>query len=333
MSTNQFFEKKGPFPLREIIKIIGYNGSFSQKSDFKIYGFESLDSASNNDMTFLNSRKYQELSLKTKAAACITSPNLSQYLPKQCIKIDVKNVLFAVTQVARMFYPKADVDFPDEDLSKSDEVINLYPNVKFGKNVLIGKNVKIGKNSHIASNSIIESNVNIGENCIIGSFVMIKNSLISNNVYIQDGSKIGVKGFGFIPNKNKNIRTPHVGKVILEEGVEIGANSTIDRGSLVNTIIGKNTFLDNQVHVAHNVQIGKNCMIAGQVGFAGSSTLGDNVVIGGQAGISGHLNIGSNVKIGGGSGVVNDIPDNQKVMGYPAIPLKKFIKQRNENEK
>ena len=333
MSTNQFFEKKGPFPLREIIKIIGCNGSFSQKSDFKIYGFESLDSASNNDMTFLNSRKYQELSLKTKAAACITSPNLSQYLPKQCIKIDVKNVLFAVTQVARMFYPKADVDFPDEDLSKSDEVINLYPNVKFGKNVLIGKNVKIGKNSHIASNSIIESNVNIGENCIIGSFVMIKNSLISNNVYIQDGSKIGVKGFGFIPNKNKNIRTPHVGKVILEEGVEIGANSTIDRGSLVNTIIGKNTFLDNQVHVAHNVQIGKNCMIAGQVGFAGSSTLGDNVVIGGQAGISGHLNIGSNVKIGGGSGVVNDIPDNQKVMGYPAIPLKKFIKQRNENEK
>ena len=333
MSTNQFFEKKGPFPLREIIKIIGYNGSFSQKSDFKIYGFESLDSASNNDMTFLNSSKYQELSLKTKAAACITSPNLSQYLPKQCIKIDVKNVLFAVTQVARMFYPNADVDFPDEDLSKSDEVINLYPNVKFGKNVLIGKNVKIGKNSHIASNSIIESNVNIGENCIIGSFVMIKNSLISNNVYIQDGSKIGVKGFGFIPNKNKNIRTPHVGKVILEEGVEIGANSTIDRGSLVNTIIGKNTFLDNQVHVAHNVQIGKNCMIAGQVGFAGSSTLGDNVVIGGQAGISGHLNIGSNVKIGGGSGVVNDIPDNQKVMGYPAIPLKKLIKQRNENEK
>ena len=333
MSTNQFFEKKGPFPLREIIKIIGYNGSFSQKSDFKIYGFESLDSASNNDMTFLNSSKYQELSLKTKAAACITSLNLSQYLPKQCIKIDVKNVLFAVTQVARMFYPKADVDFPDEDLSKSDEVINLYPNVKFGKNVLIGKNVKIGKNSHIASNSIIESNVNIGENCVIGSFVTIKNSLISNNVYIQDGSKIGVKGFGFIPNKNKNIRTPHVGKVILEEGVEIGANSTIDRGSLVNTIIGKNTFLDNQVHVAHNVQIGKNCMIAGQVGFAGSSILGDNVVIGGQAGISGHLNIGSNVKIGGGSGVVNDIPDNQRVMGYPAIPLKKFIKQRNENEK
>ena len=118
----------------------------------------------------------------------------------------------------------------------------LYPNVKFGKNVLIGKNVIIGKNSHIGSNSIIESNVSIGENCVIGSFVTIKNSLILNNVHIQDGSKIGVKGFGFIPDKDKNIRTPHIGKVILEEGVEIGANSTIDRGSLADTDYWKKYF-------------------------------------------------------------------------------------------
>ena len=328
MPKNQFFERKGPFPLWEIIKVIGCSGNFSQESNFKISSFESLDNASNNDMTFLNSRKYQDLSLKTKAAACITTTNLSKFIPKKCIKLDVKNVLFEVTKVAKMFYPKADIDFPDEYLSSTDDVRNLYPKVNFGKNVLIGKNVKIGKNSYIASNSIIESHVNIGENCIIGSFVTIRNSLISSNVYIQDGAKIGVKGFGFIPNKDKNIRTPHIGRVILEEGVEIGANSTIDRGSLTNTVIGKNTFLDNQVHVAHNVHIGKNCMIAGQVGFAGSSILGDNVVIGGQAGISGHLKIGNNVKIGGGSGVVYDISDNQQVMGYPAIPLKEFIKQK-----
>ncbi len=330
MSTNQFFEKKGPFPLKKILNTIGCNVDLFQENNFKIYGFETLDNANKNDMTFLNSSKYQDLSLKTNAAVCITSSNLSQFLPEKCIKIDVKNVLFAVTQVARMFYPKAEMDFPDENLSKSEDVKDLYQNINFGHNVLIGKNVKIGENSKIASNSIIESNVNIGENCTIGSFVIIRNSSISNNVYIQDGSKIGVKGFGFIPNKNKNIRTPHVGKVILEEGVEIGANSTIDRGSLTNTVIGKNTFLDNQVHVAHNVKMGKNCMIAGQVGFAGSSTLGDNVVIGGQAGISGHLNIGNNVKIGGGSGVINDIPDNFQVMGYPAVPLKEFVKQRKK---
>ena len=330
MSINQFFEKKGPFPLREILNTIGYNEDISIKNDFKIHNFESLDKARENDLTFLNSIKYQNLSLKTNAAACITLPNLSKFLPKKCIKLNVKNVLFAVTQASKMFYPNADIDCPDTNLSKSEEVIKLYPGVKFGENILIGKNVKIGKNSLIGSNSIIESNVSIGDNCIIGSFVIIKNSLIFNNVHIQDGAKIGVKGFGFIPVKNKNMRTPHIGKVILEDGVEIGANCTIDRGSLADTIIGQNTFLDNQVHVAHNVKIGKNCMIAGQVGFAGSATLGDNVAIGGQAGISGHLKIGNNVKIGGGSGVINDIPDNHQVMGYPAVPLKEFVKQRKK---
>ena len=289
MPKNHFYEKKGPFPLKEIIKTIGYNGNFSLQNNFEIHSFESLDNAGENDMTFLNSSKYKDLSLKTKAVVCITSSSLSKFLPEKCIKLDVKNILFAVTQASKMFYPNAHIDFPDENLSNSDKVKTLYSDVKFGKNVLIGKNVKIGKNSNIGSNSIIESNVNIGENCIIGSFVTVRNSLILNNVHIQDGSKIGVKGFGFISNKNKNIRTPHVGKVVLEEGVEIGANSTIDRGSLADTVIGKNTFIDNQVHVAHNVQIGKNCMIAGQVGFAGRAKVGDNVGIGGQAGISGHL--------------------------------------------
>ena len=173
----------------------------------------------------------------------------------------------------------------------------------------------------------------IGKNCNIGSHVIIKNSVIEDDVHIQDGSKIGIKGFGFIPNRNKNIRTPHIGKVVLERHAEIGSGCTIDRGSLSDTVIGENTFLDNLVHVAHNVKIGKNCMIAGQVGFAGSATVGDNVIIGGQAGISGHLKIGNNVKIGGGSGVINNIPDNYRIMGYPAVSLKDFVKQRKINEK
>ena len=330
MSSEQFFTKQGPFPLRDVIKEIKCTEDFSNFKNFEVYGIETLDNAKDNEMTFLNSVKYKELSLKTKAAACITSPNLSKFLPKNCVKINVKNILFSVTLVSKMFYPKADVDYPDLNLLRSDELIDKYLGVKFGKNVLIGKNVDIGKNTSIGSNTIIESNVKIGENCLIGSSVVIKNSLLSSNVHIQDGSKIGVKGFGFIPSQKENIRTPHIGKVILKYGVEVGANSTIDRGSMDDTIIERNTFLDNQIHVAHNVKIGKNCMIAGQVGFAGSTIVGDNVVIGGQAGISGHLKIGNNVKIGGGSGVINDILENQQVMGYPAVPLKDFIKQRKK---
>ena len=333
MTTNHFFEKKGPFPLKEIIKNIDCANDLSKENDFKIYGVESLDKASKNDMTFLNSSRYKDLSLKTKAAVCITSPNLSKFLPEKCIKINVKNILFAVTQVSRMFYPKADIDYPDLNLQVLNEFAPLYKGVKFGKNVLIGKNVQIGDNTYVGSNTIIESNVEIGSNCVIGSFVSIKNSLIKSSVHIQDGSKIGVKGFGFIPIKQKNLRTPQIGKVILEEGVEIGSNCTIDRGSVTDTIIGKNTFLDNQIHVAHNVKVGEDCMIAGQVGIAGSSIIGNNVQVGGQSGISGHLKIGNNVKIGGGSGVINDIEENQQVMGYPAIPLRDFIKNRKKNEK
>ena len=323
MSENNFFVKKGPYPLSKVIKEVYSNKKIKEKEDINITGFESLLTASNKDITFLNSSKYQSSSIKTNAIACITSPNLVKFLPKTCIAIEVKNVLFAVTQVAKMFYPKADMDFLDVNLVEAQNLKKTYPDVKFGKNVMIGLNVKIGKNSQIASNTIIESNVAIGESCVIGSSVTIRNSIIHNNVYIQDGCKIGVKGFGFIPSKDKNIRTPHTGKVVLNEYVEIGANSTIDRGSLANTVIGKNTFLDNQVHVAHNVQIGKNCMIAGQVGFAGSSILGDNVIIGGQAGVSGHLKIGNNVKIGGGSGVINDIPNKQNFF-FCDINLRNF---------
>ncbi len=216
-----------------------------------------------------------------------------------------------------------------EDLAAS---ISYYEDERepFGKNVLFGTNVQIGNNTYIGSNSIVESNVMIGENCVIGSFVTIKNSLINAHVHIKDGAKIGVRGFGFIPIKQKNLRTPQIGKVILEEGVEIGANCTVDRGSVTDTIIGKNTFLDNLIHIAHNVKIGEDCMLAAQVGIAGSTIIGNNVMIGGQAGISGHLKIGNNVKIGGASGVSTDLADNSKVMGYPAMPMREFAKLRKK---
>ena len=330
MVSNQFFVNKGPFPLKKIVNLIKCNTDPVKIGSVNISDIKNLYSAKKNDITFLNSNKYKENSLKTKATACVTLPNFSNLLPKRCIKLYPNNVLFAATQISKLFYPKADIDYPDQNLTNNKNLKKKYPKVFFGENVLIGKNVLIKKNSFVGSNTIIESNVKIGEGCFIGSFVVIKNSIIFDEVLIQDGSKIGVKGFGFIPSTKKNIRTPHIGRVILYNGVEIGANCTIDRGSLSDTTIGENSFLDNQVHLAHNVKIGKNCMIAGQVGLAGSSTLGDNVVIGGQAGISGHLKIGNNVKIGGGSGVVNDLPDNSQVMGYPAIPLRAFVKLRKK---
>ena len=333
MNTTQFFKKKGPIPFRKIIENVKCSDkNLKNKKDLMINDIQDLIGAKENDITFLNDNKYKEISKFTKAKACITSLKLSKNLPSSCEKLIVENVLFAVTKIAKMFYPTADLDYPDKDLMISNKVAENYHNVFFGNNVLIGKNVKLGDNTEIGSNVIIESNVEIGKNCVIGSFVNIKNSLINSYVHIKDGAKIGIKGFGFIPIKERNLRTPQIGKVILEEGVEIGSYTTVDRGSVTDTVIGKNTFLDNHIHIGHNVKIGENCMLAAQVGISGSTIIGNNTMIGGQAGIAGHLKIGNNVKIGGASGVTKDLSDNSKVMGYPAMPMREFAKLRKKNE-
>ena len=325
MSDTIFFEPKGPLYLKEINENISDSAKKTQ-----IFDIKTLDKASNKDLTFLNSNKYMKEASNTKAVACITTKSLEHFLPQKCIRILVKNVLFSTAKASKKLYPTADLDYTDVFVEESSKLQSKYTSVTFGKNIFIGKNVKIGSNTSIGSNGLIEQKVEIGKNCLIGSNVTIKNTIIGDNVVIQDGCKIGVKGFGFIPIKNGNFRFPHIGRVILQNNVELGANCTIDRGSIGDTVIGENSFLDNQVHMAHNVKIGKNCMIAGQVGFAGSTTIGDNVSIGGQAGISGHLKIGNNVKIGGGSGVVKSIPDNMIVMGYPAVPLKEFLKKEKK---
>ena len=321
---NPFFKNNGPFELERLLKLSNITIVESFKK-FKILDVKDLVNANENNITFFHSKKYQDLASKTKASFCITTKNLSHILPDTCKPIVVVNVLIATAMVTKTFYPDSVTDDFDQNIYDIKET-SLAKKVKYGKNVLIGKNVTIGINCLIGHNSIIENNVIIGEDCSIGSNVIIRNTIIKNGVSILDGCVIGKKGFGFFPNKDQNFRYPHIGSVIIEDNCEIGCGSTIDRGSLSNTIIGKNTYLDNHVHIAHNNKIGNNCIIAGQVGFAGSSTLGNNVLIGGQAGISGHLKIGNNIQIGGGSGVIKDIPDNSKVMGYPAKNLKKFIK-------
>ena len=321
---NPFFKNKGPYRIDKLLKLSGIDNKEGFNKTI-VLDIKDLISSKKNNITFFHSKKYEKFAFQTKASYCITTESLSNFLPKNCSKIIVNNVLIATAKITQLFYPSAVNDNFDSYVKNINKT-TLKKKVKFGSNVLIGKNVKIGKNCIIGHNSIIESNVVIGNDCSIGSNVIIRNTIIKNSVNILDGCIIGKKGFGFFPDKEKNFRYPHIGIVIIEDNCEIGCGSTIDRGSLSNTIIGKNTFLDNQVHIAHNNKIGNNCIIAGQVGFAGSSTLGNNVIIGGQAGISGHLNIGNNIQIGGGSGVIKDIPDNSKVMGYPAKNLKNFIK-------
>ena len=322
--SNPFFKNHGPFLISDILKILHTNVA-GINPNLEVIDIKDLYNSNDKDITFFHSKKYKDIAKNTKASYCITTESLKKELPKNCIPLVVENVLISVSQLTTKFYPDSiDDNFDDTVVSIAET--KFKEKVKYGKNILVGENVSFGSNCLIGHNTIIEKNVSIGNNCSIGSNTIIRNSIINDNVKILDNCIIGKHGFGFFPRNKKNLRYPHIGIVLIQDNCEIGCGSTIDRGSMSNTVIGKNTYLDNQIHIAHNVKIGENSIIAGQVGIAGSSIIGDNVKIGGQAGISGHIKIGNNVEIGGGSGVIKDIPDNAKVMGYPAKNIREFLR-------
>jgi len=321
---NPFFKNSGPFKISDILQLINLD-DLNIDNNQEINDIKDLFTSKINDITFFHSKKYKNIAKNTKASFCLTTKILKNELPKSCTPLIVENVLVSTSKVTSKFYPTSindNFDYTARDIAET----KFKDKVKCGNNVLIGDNVTLGSNCLIGHNTIIEQNVSIGDNCSIGSNVIIRNTLIDNNVTVLDNCVIGKHGFGFFPINEKNLRYPHIGIVIIGENSEIGCGCTIDRGSMSNTVIGKNSFLDNQIHIAHNVKIGDNSIIAGQVGIAGSSIIGNNVRIGGQAGISGHLTIGNNVEIAGGSGVIKDIKDNSKVMGYPAKNIRDFLK-------
>ena len=217
--SNPFYTNNGPFEISEILKLLNSNSKIDK--NVMIKDIHDLINAENNSVTFFHSKKYQDLAKKTKASFCLTTESLKDYLPKSCTPIIVENVLVSTSIVTHKFYPNSIEDEYDNtviEISNSEfaKIVNA------GTNVLVGKNVKIGKNCIIGHNSIIEKNVQIGSNCKIGSNTIIRNSIIKDNVKILDNCVIGKHGFGFFPIKNKNLRYPHIGIVIINENSEIG---------------------------------------------------------------------------------------------------------------
>ncbi len=318
-----FFRKEKNFILlKDIFEIC--NRHYSGNLNKKILGVNNIKDATINEITFFNNLNYEIEAKNCNALACIVSEKIAKNLNKNVIPIISKNPLIDFYKVVSIFYPDSSLDNERINILKNKNYFSKK-NIFIGYNSLIDKSVKIGNSSKIGNNVIIKSNVHIGKNCIIGSNVIIENSLLGDNITIKSGTLIGQAGFGFNFEKKKRIKFPHIGRVIIENDVQIGSFCTIDRGSLTDTVIGEFTSIDNQVQIAHNVKIGNFCMIAAQSGIAGSTTIGNNVKIGGQTGISGHLSIGNNVKIGGKSGVIADIEDNQTVMGYPAKSIRDFL--------
>jgi UDP-3-O-[3-hydroxymyristoyl] glucosamine N-acyltransferase len=323
-----FFKKVKKFILlKDIFNICNYSEKkFNNK---KIFGVNNIKDAIINDVTFFNDLKYEYDVKYTNASACIVNKKLVKYLSYKTIPIISHNPLLDFYKTVSLFYPESSLDNEEINILRNKKKF-LKKNIFIGNNCLIDNSVNIGNDTKIGNNVIIKSNVHIGKNCIIGSNVIIENSLLGDNIIIKSGTLIGQTGFGFNFEKKKRVKFPHIGRVIVENNVQIGSFCTIDRGSLTDTVIGEFTSIDNQVQIAHNVKIGNFSMIAAQSGVAGSTIIGNNVKIGGQTGISGHLSIGNNVKIGGKSGVIADIKDNQIVMGYPAQSIRDFLKNKKK---
>ena len=274
--------------------------------------------ASKNDLTFYNINKYNK---KTSAKFILTNEKFSNEFNQDKQLLISKNIEIDIAKLSNLFYRQKNIN----EISKLDN-FKIGSGSIIAKNSFINKAVSIGDNFILGNYSSIDHNCIIGNNVEIGSNVCLSNAIIGDNVTISDGVKIGQSGFGFAYDKNTIINIFHIGRVIIQDNVYIGSNCTIDRGSFSDTQIAENTYIDNLVHIAHNVSIGNNCIIAGQCGFAGSVEIGNFVHIGGQTGIAGHIKISDNVKIAAKSGVIRNISSNETVMGYPSININKYLK-------
>lgn len=303
--------------LREIADLIG--AQIRGDENVFISGISGIVDAKAGDITFLHNAKYLEYVEKTNASAIVTSFDITNS-SKPILKTE--NPSFALNLLASLFSPQKNE--PKKGVNPTaimGKNVHCGADVSIGAYVVIEEDVTIGKGVVIYPHSYIAQGSSVDEGTIIFSHVSIREkTIIGKRVIIHAGTVLGADGFGYDTIKNIHHKIPHLGNVVIEDDVEIGANVTIDRARFDKTLIGEGTKIDNLVHVAHNVIIGKHCLIVAQVGISGSTTIGNNTVIAGQAGVAGHLTIGDNVIVGAQAGVTKSIPSKTFVSGYPARP-------------
>jgi UDP-3-O-[3-hydroxymyristoyl] glucosamine N-acyltransferase len=303
--------------VKEIAEII--NGEIVGNPDAVIEGANTLENATEGEISFLANPKYSKWLDKTNASCVLVSLDISSDIDISMIKVENPDAAFS-TILEKLY---GDKDHPVSGISKDariDKSAVLGNNVRVGDFAKIESGASIGENTVLYPNVYVGKDAVIGENCIIYPGVIVADGVnIGNNVIVHGCSVIGSDGFGYTTKNGKHYKVPQVGSVIIKDDVEIGSNVCIDRGCPGNTIIEEGTKIDNLVQIAHNVKIGKNCFIISQVGIAGSTVVEDYAVLAGQAGVVGHITIGTGAKVGAQAGVTHDIKPGQLVSGYPAM--------------
>jgi UDP-3-O-[3-hydroxymyristoyl] glucosamine N-acyltransferase len=326
----RFFQRTGPHTLAAVVDaaLVDGQGADAPPRRLMLHAVAPLAAATDRDVSFcLNSRKHLGALEATRAAAVIVHPDMCGMVPESTVAIVAADPLVAWAKVAALFHPMPPVK---PGIHKSAVVAasaHIDPTAEVGPLAVIGENVTIGPRGRIGALVVIGDSVAIGRDVRIGPHASVSHALIGDRVYIYPGARIGQEGFGFAVTSDGFHTVPQLGRVVIEDDVEIGANTTVDRGALEDTVIGAGTRIDNLVQIAHNVRIGRACIIVSHVGISGSTVLEDQVVLAGQAGVAGHLRIGTGARIGAQAGVMHDVPPRSEFVGSPAQPARNFFKE------
>lgn len=327
-----FFEKSGPLRLDEIAERTGSSLPAHADGERQFQAARPLSEAGPDDISFLDNTKYLGALEATRAGACFVAEQHADRCPSGTVPLVSEAPYTAFALTLQALYPdavKARSAFGDG----ISEAAHVHPSAQLEDGVtvepcaVIGPEAQIGRGTVISAGAVVGHRVTMGRDCFLGPGTSVTHALLGDRVILHAGVRVGSDGYGFALGKTGHVKVPQIGRVVIQDNVEVGANSTIDRGALGDTVVGEGTKIDNLVQIAHNVVLGRHCIIVSQVGISGSTEVGDFAVFGGQAGIAGHLKVGTGAQLGARAGVLRDVPAGGRWSGYPAQPVRTWLRE------